>query len=95
MGAPAELPEDPAPLAVVEQAKGVLMRIYRITADQAGQLLDWRCRATGIDPAVLARALIAELRILPAPSPETVAAFDHILLTVHHRISPIRHKPSD
>ncbi|MGY2063806.1 ANTAR domain-containing protein, partial [Nocardia gipuzkoensis] len=63
--------------------KGVLMRMYGISADQACQVLVWRSRATGLTLCALSERLMAELPLVPRPSPETVAAFDHILMTVH------------
>ncbi|WP_245562645.1 PAS and ANTAR domain-containing protein [Nocardia araoensis] len=72
--------------AVIEQAKGVLMRIYQISADQAFQVLRWRSQETNTKLRALAQQLIAELPLVPPPPVDLVAAFDHILLTVHHRI---------
>ncbi|WP_350356372.1 PAS and ANTAR domain-containing protein [Nocardia sputorum] len=72
--------------AVIEQAKGVLMRVYQISAEQAFQVLRWRSQETNTKLRALAQQLIAELPQVPPPPPDLVAAFDHILLTVHHRI---------
>ncbi|WP_408639357.1 PAS and ANTAR domain-containing protein [Nocardia yamanashiensis] len=72
--------------AVIEQAKGVLMRLYRIDAEQAFKVLVWRSQETNVKLRDLATALIAELPAVPPPAPGVVAAFDHILLTVHERI---------
>ncbi|WP_067812941.1 PAS and ANTAR domain-containing protein [Nocardia inohanensis] len=71
--------------AVIEQAKGVLMRMYRISADQAFKVLVWRSQETNVKLRDLAEQLIAELPSVPPAPPETVAAFDHILLTLHER----------
>ncbi|MGQ4614831.1 ANTAR domain-containing protein [Nocardia sp. R7R-8] len=72
--------------AVIEQAKGVLMRVYQISADQAFQVLRWRSQETNTKLRALAQQLMAELPLVPPPPADLVAAFDHILLTVHHRI---------
>ncbi|WP_228829067.1 PAS and ANTAR domain-containing protein [Nocardia beijingensis] len=72
--------------AVIEQAKGVLMRVYQISAEQAFQILRWRSQETNVKLRALAQQLLAELPQVPPPPPDLVAAFDHILLTVHHRI---------
>ncbi|MFF0492319.1 PAS and ANTAR domain-containing protein [Nocardia sp. NPDC003482] len=77
------LPELVAARAVVEQAKGVLMRIYRIRADQALRILQWRADETGVSLHALAAQLIAELDTLEPPPPGVQNAFDHLLLTVH------------
>lgn len=72
--------------AVIEQAKGVLMRMYRISADQAFKVLAWRSQETNTKLRDLATQIIEELPLLPAPSPQTITAFDHLLLTVHTRL---------
>jgi ANTAR domain/PAS fold len=72
--------------AVIEQAKGVLMAIYRVSADQAFGLLRWRSQETNTKLRALANQLIAEIATLPSPSAEAQSAFDHLLLTVQERI---------
>ncbi len=62
------------------------MRIYGISAEQAFKILVWRSQETNVKLRVLAAQLIAELPSVPPPSPAIVAAFDHLLLTLHHRI---------
>ncbi|MFI6867684.1 PAS and ANTAR domain-containing protein [Nocardia sp. NPDC050406] len=84
----AVMPEVVAARAAIEQAKGVLMRTYRISADQAFQLLKWRSQETNIKLRDLAEALLIALPELPPAAPDTVAAFDHLLLTVHQRLGP-------
>ncbi|MGK8512250.1 PAS and ANTAR domain-containing protein [Nocardia asiatica] len=72
--------------AVIEQAKGVLMRIYQISAEQAFQVLRWRSQETNTKLRALAQQLLTELPLVPPPPADLVATFDHILLTVHQRI---------
>jgi hypothetical protein len=72
--------------AVIEQVKGVLMAIYRVTADQAFGVLRWRSQESNTKLRALATQLIAEIATLPPPSAEVQGAFDHLLLTVHERI---------
>ncbi|MEU1426998.1 PAS and ANTAR domain-containing protein [Nocardia sp. NPDC005746] len=72
--------------AVIEQAKGVLMRMYRINDEQAFKLLVWRSQETNTKLRALAEQLLRELPNIPPAQPGTVSAFDHILLTVHERI---------
>ncbi|MCX4098579.1 PAS and ANTAR domain-containing protein [Nocardia sp. alder85J] len=74
--------------AVIEQAKGVLMHLYRINAEQAFKVLVWRSQETNTKLRDLAAQLIAELDRIPPSQPSAVSAFDHILLTVHERIPP-------
>ncbi|MDT5018356.1 MAG: hypothetical protein QOD39_4516 [Mycobacterium sp.] len=72
---------------VIEQAKGMLMLIYRISADSAFELLRWRSQETNTKLRVLAEQFakdFLDLRYdeeLPARS-----VYDRLLLTAHHRI---------
>jgi hypothetical protein len=72
--------------AVIEQVKGVLMAIYRISPEQAFSVLRWRSQETNTKLRSLAKQLIVEIATLPPPSAEVQSAFDHVLLTVHERI---------
>ncbi|WP_369640034.1 PAS and ANTAR domain-containing protein, partial [Nocardia sp. JMUB6875] len=55
------LPELMESRAVIEQAKGVLMRMYRISADQAFKVLIWRSQETNTKLRALAEQLITDL----------------------------------
>lgn len=73
--------------AAIEQAKGILMLVYRIQADAAFDLLKWRSQETNVKLRALAEQLIADVRALEYD--ETVPprpAFDRLLLTVHKRV---------
>ena len=72
--------------ALIEQAKGLLMAIYRVSPEQAFGVLRWRSQETNTKLRSLAKQLIIENATLPPPSAETQATFDHLLLTVHERI---------
>ncbi|MEV0355685.1 PAS and ANTAR domain-containing protein [Nocardia sp. NPDC050697] len=80
------MPEIVQARAVIEQAKGVLMRMYGIGAEQAFKVLAWRSQETNIKLRDIAARVVADLALLPAPPVGTVAAFDHLLLTNHTRI---------
>ncbi|WP_228534534.1 PAS and ANTAR domain-containing protein [Nocardia sp. BSTN01] len=82
----ATLPDVIENRAVIEQAKGVLMRMYRINARQAFKVLAWRSQETNTKLRDLAAQIIEELPLVAPPAPETITAFDHLLLTVHTRI---------
>jgi hypothetical protein len=75
--------------AVIEQAKGVLMAVYRVSADQAFGVLRWRSQETNSKLRELATQLVAEIPALPAPAADAQSAFDHLLLTVHQRIAAV------
>jgi hypothetical protein len=72
--------------ALIEQAKGALMAVYRISADQAFGVLRWRSQETNVKVRSLAKQVLAEVPTLPAAAPDMQSAFDHMLLTVHQRI---------
>lgn len=73
--------------AVIEQVKGVLMAVYRISAEQAFGVLRWRSQQTNTKVRALAQQLITELATLPPWSRDTQSEFDHLLLTIHQRVS--------
>ena len=71
----------------IEQAKGMLMIIYRISADSAFELLKWRSQETNVKLRVLAEQIVEDFldlrydEVLPAR-----AVYDRLLLTAHFRI---------
>ena len=50
--------------AAIEQAKGVLMYVYRVEADAAFDVLKWRSQETNIKLRTLAEQLLADIRTL-------------------------------
>ena len=75
--------------AAIEQAKGVLMYVYRVSAEQAFRVLQWRSQETNVKLRELAKQLLAEVTTLvSAPTAAVQSQFDHVLLTVHERIPP-------
>lgn len=72
--------------AAIEQAKGMLMYVYRVSADQAFRVLQWRSQETNVKLRALARQLLADVAALPAPAAVLQSHFDHLLLTAHERI---------
>ena len=77
--------------ATIEQAKGMLMLIYRIDAGAAFELLRWRSQETNVKLRTLAEQVLADFRELTyeetLPSRST---FDHLLLTAHQRVDTVR-----
>jgi len=67
--------------AVIEQAKGVLMAVYGITADRAFEILVWRSQETNLKLRELALRFMAALGGSHL-SPESRSHVDHTLLTV-------------
>jgi hypothetical protein len=58
-GTPADLPED---RAVIEQAKGILMAMYRCSPEEASDMLRLVSRAHGLKIHVLAEKLVGLAR---------------------------------
>ena len=72
--------------AAIEQAKGVMMAVYRVSPDQAFRVLQWRSQETNIKLRTLAKQLIHDVSSLPPMSAAVQSQFDHLLLTVQERI---------
>lgn len=65
--------------ADIEQAKGILMVTYRITAERAFDILVWRSQQTNVKVREFAQRFLAAMAgSLP---PDTTSQVDHILLT--------------
>lgn len=73
----------------IEQAKGMLMLVYRISADAAFELLKWRSQETNTKLRALAEQIAEDFleldyqELLPHRS-----VFDRLLLTAHLRVEP-------
>jgi PAS domain S-box-containing protein len=75
--------------ALIEQAKGVLMMMYGVSADRAFDILVWRSQETNTKLRKLAAQVIDDFTIeLQVPGGIRERA-DHLLLTAHQRV----HKP--
>jgi len=71
----------------IEQAKGMLMLVYRITADSAFELLKWRSQETNTKLRALAEQIVEDF--LDLPYDEVLPArgvYDRLLLTAHLRV---------
>ncbi|MCP2288419.1 PAS fold-containing protein [Nocardia amikacinitolerans] len=79
------LPELVEARAVIEQAKGALMLVYGISAEQAFNVLAWRSQETNTKLRTVAEKLVSALRDFGGGSVSTRTRFDHLLLTVHER----------
>jgi PAS domain S-box-containing protein len=67
--------------AVIEQAKGVLMAAYGITANRAFEILVWRSQETNIKIRKLASRFMAAISASHL-SPQSRSHVDHTLLTL-------------
>jgi hypothetical protein len=72
--------------AAIEQAKGVLMFVYRVSAEQAFRVLQWRSQETNTKLRSLAQQLLTEVATLPPQTAAVQSQVDHLLLTAHERI---------
>jgi fructose-specific component phosphotransferase system IIB-like protein len=72
----------------IEQAKGMLMIVYRITADSAFELLKWRSQETNVKLRRLADQVVRDFTDLDYDEqlPER-STYDRLLLTAHSRIA--------
>lgn len=72
--------------AVIEQAKGVLMMTYAISAERAFDILVWRSQVTNTKLRKLASQLVDDFTVqLEVPAGIRERA-DHLLLTAHERV---------
>ena len=77
--------------AVIEQAKGMLMLIYRIDADRAFEILRWRSGTTNTKLRTLAQQVSAAFRDLPyGERLPSRSVYDNALLTAHERVAAPR-----
>jgi fructose-specific component phosphotransferase system IIB-like protein len=71
----------------IEQAKGMLMIIYRINADSAFELLKWRSQETNTKLRVLAEQIVKDfLQLSYDEAMPARAVYDRLLLTAHTRV---------
>ena len=74
--------------SAIEQVKGMLMVVYRISADTAFELLRWRSQETNVRVRVLAEQIAADFLALEYDEAlPTRGAYDHLLLTAHNRVT--------
>jgi hypothetical protein len=72
--------------AIIEQAKGILMILYGISAERAFDILVWRSQETNTKLRKLASQIIGDFTVeLHVPS-EIRERADHLLLTAHERV---------
>lgn len=77
--------------AAIEQAKGALMLVYRVDADEAFKLLQWRSQQTNTKLRLLAAQLVSEFARVEADVGALRHELDHLLLTVHRRVGAVGH----
>ena len=73
--------------SAIDQAKGMLMLVYRITEDTAFELLRWRSQETNVKLRVLAEQIIRDFLALEYDEalPDR-GNYDRLLLTAHTRL---------
>lgn len=80
----AEIAESRGP---IEQAKGMLMLIYRISADSAFELLRWRSQETNTKLRLLAEQIAEDfLGLTYEEELPPRSTYDRLLLTAHNRV---------
>ena len=74
--------------AMIEQAKGMLMLIYRVDAERAFEILRWRSGTTNTKLRLLAEQILIDVRALNyGEHLPTRSVYDHVLLTAHTRVA--------
>ncbi|MBV8930836.1 MAG: PAS and ANTAR domain-containing protein [Mycobacteriaceae bacterium] len=72
---------------IIEQAKGMLMLVYRINAESAFELIKWRSQETNVKLRVLAEQIAKDFLALDYNDTlPSRSAYDSLLLTAHDRI---------
>ncbi|MFC6010416.1 PAS and ANTAR domain-containing protein [Nocardia lasii] len=74
--------------AEIEQAKGALILMYGISADQAFKVLQWRSQESNVKLREIAAQIVEDVRSLDPQVPGCRTRFDHLLLTAHQRRRP-------
>jgi PAS domain S-box-containing protein len=72
--------------AVINQAIGILMWTYGVSAERAFEVLAWRSKETNVKLRHIAEQFVREVSAAP-PSADARAAVDRALLTAHERIA--------
>jgi PAS domain S-box-containing protein len=72
--------------AVINQAIGILMWTYGVSADRAFDVLAWRSKHTNVKLRCIAEQFVRDLAAAP-PSTAARAVVDHALLTAHERVA--------
>lgn len=74
--------------AVIEQAKGMLMVVYGISAESAFDLLRWRSQEGNVKLRLLATQVVQDFQQLAqSEAAPSRAAYDNLLLTADNRVS--------
>lgn len=72
---------------LIEQAKGMLMLIYRINAESAFELLKWRSQETNTKLRLLAEQIVKDfLELTYEEELPPRSTYDRLLLTAHDRV---------
>jgi PAS domain S-box-containing protein len=78
----AELQNIVAKREVIEQAKGMLMAVYDVTADAAFDVLRWRSQEMNVRVQDIARQVVATVPALLAVDASSHRSIDHFLMTL-------------
>lgn len=74
---------------ILEQARGLLMHVYDIDADNALELLKWGSQTTQVKPRTLAEQLTEGLAGLEHSEPAALrSACDDVLFAAHEAVRP-------
>jgi PAS domain S-box-containing protein len=71
--------------AIINQAMGVVMWTYGVSAERAFDVLAWRSKETNVKLRRIAEQFMRDLSAIP-PTNQARADVDHALLTAHERV---------
>lgn len=72
---------------IIEQAKGMLMLVYRLNADAAFELLKWRSQESNVKLRALAQQIVTDFQSLDfGKNLPSRSEYDRLLLTTHQRV---------
>jgi hypothetical protein len=82
--------------ALIEQAKGMLMFVYGISADDAFEILRWQSQEHNVKLRLIAEQILKDLvQVSQSKGAARQVSFDGLMLTAHHRIAHVAARQMD
>lgn len=79
--------------AIIDQAKGMLMLLYQVSADAAFAVLKWRSQQLNVKLSTVAAKLLADVPEVLNALPATRPPIDHYLMTLTPPPDAAAHSP--
>ena len=82
--------------AIIDQAKGMLMFVYGISADDAFEILRWQSQEHNVKLRLIAEQILKDLvQVSQSKGAARQVSFDGLMLTAHHRIAHVAARQMD